>query len=81
MTSAARIWIDRSTRCSRRSRFCATASSGCRPRDLGYWLGYRIVRRYYEDAADKQRAVRDILGLTDFAAFLGRSGYAERMEM
>jgi uncharacterized protein YjaZ len=50
-----------------------------RPVDLGYWIGYRIVQSYYDNAADKRQAVVDILNLTDFAGFLAASGYAERM--
>lgn len=49
------------------------------PPDLGYWIGYRIARAYYERAEDKQQAVLEILGLTDFVAFLQASGYAERV--
>jgi hypothetical protein len=51
-----------------------------RPPDLGYWIGYRIVRSYYDRAEDKRQAVLDILGLTDFEGFLEKSGYAARME-
>lgn len=45
------------------------------PPDLGYWIGYRIVRAYYERATDKQQAIRDVLTLTDFDGFLEASGY------
>jgi hypothetical protein len=45
------------------------------PPDLGYWIGYRIVRHYYEQAADKRQAIREILALTDAGAFLAASGY------
>lgn len=43
--------------------------------DLGYWVGYRIVRSYYQHAADKRRAVREILEMTDARAFLAASGW------
>jgi hypothetical protein len=46
------------------------------PQDLGYWIGYRIARSYYDAAADKRVAIRDILALTDFEGFLRASGYA-----
>ncbi|HEX8361997.1 MAG TPA: hypothetical protein VF613_17905 [Longimicrobium sp.] len=46
-----------------------------RPADLGYWMGYRIARAYYDRASDKARAIRDILTVTDPAEFLRRSGY------
>jgi hypothetical protein len=50
------------------------------PADVGYWIGYRIAKSYYDQAGDKRKAVRDILALTDFGAFLPASRYAERMK-
>jgi hypothetical protein len=46
-----------------------------KPGDLGYWVGYRIVRSYYQRNPDKKRAVREILGMTDPHALLARSGW------
>ena len=43
--------------------------------DLGYWVGYRIVKAYYGRAADKQQAFREILQLSDPQAFLAKSGW------
>jgi hypothetical protein len=48
------------------------------PPDLGYWIGYRIAKSYYEHADDKAQAIRDILGLTEFTAFLQASQYDGR---
>ncbi len=45
------------------------------PGDLGYWVGYRIVKSYYEHTADKRRAVRDILEMKNPQAFLAGSGW------
>jgi hypothetical protein len=45
------------------------------PGDLGYWVGYRIAKAYYQHAADKDAAFREILGLTDAKAFLTASGW------
>jgi hypothetical protein len=45
-------------------------SNGQWPQDLGYWMGYRIARSYYDRAPDKTKAVAAILQLTDFGAFL-----------
>jgi hypothetical protein len=53
------------------------ASDGDRPADLGYWMGYRIARGYYQRAADKAQAVRDMLRIRDFDAFLEASGVAQ----
>jgi hypothetical protein len=47
--------------------------------DLGYWVGYRIVRTYYQRAADKQQALREILELSDPHAFLAKSGWRPGM--
>ena len=47
-----------------------------RPGDLGYFIGYRICKAYYEAASDKAAAIRDIVQVKDGAAtFLTRSGY------
>lgn len=45
------------------------------PGDLGYWVGYRIVESYYEHAADKGRALSDIIEMKDAKAFLAKSGW------
>jgi hypothetical protein len=46
-----------------------------KPTDLGYWVGYRIVKAYYAHAADKHQALRDIFEMTDPKAFLASSGW------
>jgi hypothetical protein len=43
--------------------------------DLGYWVGYRIAKTYYQRAADKQQALREILDMTDPKALLAKSGW------
>lgn len=43
--------------------------------DLGYWVGYRIVKSYYQHAPDKSRAVREIIQMNDPSAFLAKSGW------
>jgi hypothetical protein len=48
------------------------------PPHVGYAIGYRIVEAYCRNARDKDRAVREILSVTDYRAFLERSGYAEQ---
>ena len=45
------------------------------PSDLGYWVGYRIVKAYYDRAPDKRQALREIFGLHDPKAFLTKSGW------
>lgn len=46
-----------------------------RPADLGYFIGYRIVKAYYDRAPDKAQAVSDIIGMRDPLRFLVESGY------
>ena len=46
------------------------------PEDLGYWVGYRIVKSYYQHAPDKHQALREIFGMRDPKAFLARSGWS-----
>ncbi|MGH7470161.1 MAG: DUF2268 domain-containing putative Zn-dependent protease [Longimicrobiales bacterium] len=46
-----------------------------RPSDLGYFIGYRIAEAYYDRAADKAQAVRDIIMMTDYKRMLEQSGY------
>lgn len=45
------------------------------PGDLGYWVGYRIVKAYYDRAPDKHQALLDIFRMTDAKAFVARSGW------
>ncbi|MDX2030737.1 MAG: DUF2268 domain-containing putative Zn-dependent protease [Blastocatellia bacterium] len=49
-----------------------------RPADLGYWMGYKICEAYYKQARDKKQALREILEIKDFDAFLAASRYAEK---
>jgi len=46
-----------------------------RPGDLGYYMGYKICWSYYNNAKDKKEAVRDVLNIKDFPAFLQKSRY------
>ena len=50
-------------------------SSYDKPGDIGYWVGYRICKAYYQHAEDKRRAFRDILEISDPNLFLTRSGW------
>jgi hypothetical protein len=47
-----------------------------RPADLGYYMGYRIAQSYYNQAADKRKAIPDILTVQDYPSFLAASRYA-----
>ena len=43
------------------------------PGDLGYWVGYRIIKSYYQHTTNKRQAIRDIFELTNAVDFLARS--------
>ena len=43
--------------------------------DMGYWVGYRIVKSYYQHATDKQVAIREIIEMKDPKVFLAKSGW------
>lgn len=51
-----------------------------RPNDLGYWMGYKITKAYYDQAPDKQAAVNEIFHIKNFNKFLDQSGYANKFE-
>ncbi len=52
------------------------SSTPGRPNDLGYWMGYKITKSYYENAQDKKEAIDEILNIKDFNKFLDKSRYA-----
>lgn len=45
------------------------------PGDLGYCVGYRIAKAYYETASNKRAALRTLLDLKDPKAILAESGW------
>lgn len=45
------------------------------PPDMGYWMGYRIDQAFYRQAKDKTAALKSMLDVTDFKAYLKASGY------
>jgi hypothetical protein len=42
---------------------------------LGYWVGYRIAKAFYQHAPDKRAAIREMIQMTDPHAFLAKSGW------
>lgn len=46
-----------------------------RPKDLGYWMGYKICKSYYQHAMDKDQAIYEILNIQDFKKFLELSKF------
>jgi hypothetical protein len=56
------------------------SSSKGRPNDLGYWMGYKITKSYYDQALNKNAAIDEILHIKDFNKFLAQSAYAKKFE-
>jgi hypothetical protein len=50
-------------------------STLAKPGDIGYWVGYRITKSYYEHSPDNCRAIREIIQMNDAQAFLAKSGW------
>jgi hypothetical protein len=50
------------------------------PKDMGYYIGYKICEAYYKKAKDKKQAIKDIIEVTDYNLFLKKSGYAANFE-
>jgi len=49
------------------------------PGDLGYWVGYRIVKAFYANARDKHAALKEIFEMPDPRGFVARSGWKPGM--
>lgn len=46
-----------------------------RPSDLGYWMGYEIVKAYFDKEKDKRRAIEKIINMENYLSLLKESGY------
>ena len=53
----------------------ATPEDDQHPKLLGYAMGYKINKAYYDKAADKATALQDILRMDDAEVFVTSSGY------
>ncbi|WP_020568508.1 DUF2268 domain-containing putative Zn-dependent protease [Neolewinella persica] len=54
-----------------------TSEKDDRPNDLGYWMGYKITKAYYDRQADKTKAIFEILNIKDPSQFTKKSGYLD----
>ena len=48
------------------------------PSDLGYWVGYEICKCFYENAADKKKAIDDMLHIQDYNKFFTDSWFEQK---
>jgi hypothetical protein len=51
-----------------------------RPRDLGYYIGYKITESYYLHSKNKKAAINEILNIKDFKLFLTKSLYEKKFD-
>ncbi len=51
-----------------------------KPADLGYYIGYKIAKEYYENAVDKKQAIIDIIEMKDPIKFLQLSKYDQKIK-
>ncbi|WP_207532957.1 DUF2268 domain-containing putative Zn-dependent protease [Desertivirga arenae] len=49
-----------------------------KPGDLGYFIGYQIVKEYYKNTSDKKKAIIDIINMSDPIHFLELSKYDQK---
>ena len=49
--------------------------STSRPADLGYFVGYQILKAYYKRIPDRQQAIAEMLAIRDPKKILAQSGY------
>ena len=55
-----------------------TSGKDDRPNDLGYWMGYKITKAYYNKQDDKKIAISEILNIEDPLEFAKESGYLDK---
>ena len=60
---------------SREEKWFYNGEMNGRPKDLGYFLGYRMCLSYYNQTADKKQAFATMLDETDYTSFMKRSRY------
>ena len=48
------------------------------PKDLGYYVGYKICRHYYDQANDKKQALKEVFEVADAQKLLEKSDYSSK---
>ena len=49
-----------------------------RPADLGYYIGYRIAEEYYNQTANKEKAILDLLNRKNYTKIFRKSEYIKK---
>jgi len=50
------------------------------PRDLGYYMGYKICQSYYQSTPDKTKAIKTIVEMTSPEEILAKSSYEKKFQ-
>jgi hypothetical protein len=50
------------------------------PKDLGYYMGYKICQSYYQNATDKAKAIKTIIEMASPEDILAKSAYEKRFQ-
>jgi hypothetical protein len=54
--------------------------NGKYPFSMGYYVGYKICKSYYDNATDKKSALKHIIEMTNCESFLKESKYEEKLK-
>lgn len=55
--------------------FWRIPENGERPPDLGYFLGYRIAKAFYDRSPSKEKAIAHLIHPSDYEQILDQSEY------
>ncbi len=56
------------------------SQSDNRPKDVGYFVGYKICEAYYLNQKDSVKAIKDMIAISDNNDFFEKSGYAQKFK-
>jgi len=56
------------------------SNSGERPKDLGYYIGYKICESYFLSHTDSIKALQNMISISDYNEFFETSGYAKKFK-
>src|SRR5690242_14004373 len=56
------------------------SDSKTRPRDMGYFVGFKICEAYFNRSHDKSKAIKKIIRVGNYKKFLRNSGYMDKFE-
>ena len=48
---------------------------------LGYWVGYRIAKAYFQNTPDRERAIREMIRMANANDFLADTGWHPGIEL